>query len=80
MSVKWRGEDGKATHLLQARNDIKNLAPVASGVTFEFQGEADALDALLRELVMQDVRITEWRALSDDLEQIFLRSGAKELM
>ena len=35
---------------------------------------------VVKTLVMQGVRISEWRGVGDDLEQIFLQSGAKELM
>ena len=59
---------------------VKNLETAAQGATFEFDGDADALDGLLKTLVMEGVRVTEWRSGSDDLEQIFLQSGAKELM
>jgi hypothetical protein len=30
--------------------------------------------------VVEGVRVTEWRDNTDDLEQIFLQSGARELM
>jgi len=49
-------------------------------VLFDFLGGPDALDELLKTLVTQGVRICEWRGVGDDLEQIFLQSGAKELM
>jgi len=47
---------------------------------FDFDGETNELDELLKTLVTQGVRISEWRGAGDDLEQIFLQSGAKELM
>jgi len=34
----------------------------------------------LRQLIANGVRVTEWRSLDSDLEQIFLQSGAKGLM
>ncbi len=79
-SVKWRADDGAVLHLLQSAAGVQNLAMAADGATFDFAGEPDALDALLKQLVLGGVRVTEWRALGDDLEQIFLQSGAKELM
>lgn len=79
MSVKWRADGDKALEILKNTN-VKNLEIVGSGATFDFDGETNALDELLKTLVTQGVRISEWRGVSDDLEQIFLQSGAKELM
>jgi ABC-2 type transport system ATP-binding protein len=79
ISVKWRPGGDQAVQMLGAAG-VKNLEVQGSGATFDFDGDADALDEVLRTLVTQGVRVTEWRGLEDDLEQIFLRSGAKELM
>ena len=79
MSVKWRTDDGKALEILKAAN-IKNLEAGNLGATFNFDGDTNALDELVKTLVVQGVRISEWRGTGDDLEQIFLQSGAKELM
>jgi ABC-2 type transport system ATP-binding protein len=80
MSVKWRADDGKAEALLRSVPGVQAVEPAGQGATFNFDGNADALDELLKTLVMQGVRVTEWRGVGDDLEQIFLQSGAKELM
>jgi ABC-2 type transport system ATP-binding protein len=79
MSVKWRNTDDKARQILKGAR-VKNLETIAQGATFEFDGNAEALDGLLKILVVEGVRVTEWRGTGDDLEQIFLQSGAKELM
>jgi len=79
MSVKWRADGEKALEILKSAN-VKNLEATGNGATFDFDGETDALDKLLKTLVVQGVRISEWRGAGDDLEQIFLQSGAKELM
>jgi ABC-2 type transport system ATP-binding protein len=79
MSVKWRADGGQALEILQGAN-VKNLEAADRGATFDYDGTADALDELLKTLVTQGVRVCEWRGLGDDLEQIFLQSGAKELM
>jgi ABC-2 type transport system ATP-binding protein len=79
MSVKWRADDGKALDILKAAN-VNNLEATNLGATFDFGGDTNALDELLKTLVVQGVRISEWRGTGDDLEQIFLQSGAKELM
>jgi ABC-2 type transport system ATP-binding protein len=79
MSVKWRADGGKALEILKAAN-AKNFEAADLGATFDFEGNADALDELLKTLVVQGVRVCEWRGSGDDLEQIFLQSGAKELM
>ena len=79
MSLKWRADGNKALEILKSAN-VKNLETAGNGVTFDFDGETDALDELLKTLVTQGVRISEWRGAGDDLEQIFLQSGVKELM
>ena len=79
MSVKWRGDAAKALEILKSAN-LNHLETVGAGATFDFAGDTEALDELLKTLVMQGVRIAEWRGIGDDLEQIFLQSGAKELM
>jgi ABC-2 type transport system ATP-binding protein len=80
MSVKWRGDETTALQILNAHSAVKNLQTAGLGAAFDFEGELDALDELLKTLVVQGVRVCEWRAVGDDLEQIFLQSGAKELM
>jgi ABC-2 type transport system ATP-binding protein len=79
MSVKWRADGGKALEILKSAG-VKNLEASDLGATFDFDGNADALDELLKTLVLHGVRVCEWRGSGDDLEQIFLQSGAKELM
>jgi ABC-2 type transport system ATP-binding protein len=80
MSVKWRAEQNNALQILNANSAVNNLETIGLGAAFDFTGETDALDELLKTLVVQGVRVCEWRAVGDDLEQIFLQSGAKELM
>ena len=80
MSVKWRGDENPARPILTNHSAVKNLDCTGSGAAFDFEGEPAALDELLKTLVVQGVRVCEWRAVGDDLEQIFLQSGAKELM
>jgi ABC-2 type transport system ATP-binding protein len=79
MFLKWRNVDDQALPILKSAG-VKSLESAGQGATFEFDGDADALDGLLKTLVVAGVRVTEWRSSSDDLEQIFLQSGAKELM
>jgi ABC-2 type transport system ATP-binding protein len=79
MSVRWRADGDKALEIIRNAN-VKNLEVVGDGATFDFDGDTDALDGLLKALILQGVRISEWRGIGDDLEQIFLQSGAKELM
>jgi ABC-2 type transport system ATP-binding protein len=79
MSVKWRADGDKAVELLK-NSGAKNLETSAIGATFDFDGGTESLDELLKTLVTQGVRVAEWRGVGDDLEQIFLQSGAKELM
>jgi ABC-2 type transport system ATP-binding protein len=79
MSVKWRADGDKALEILKSAN-VKNLEATNLGATFDFDGDTNTLDELLKTLIVQGVRISEWRGTGDDLEQIFLQSGAKELM
>ncbi len=79
MSVKWRNNGDKAPGILRAAN-VNNLEVAGDGATFTFNRGADALDELLKTLVLEGVRISEWRPIGDELEQIFLQSGAKDLM
>jgi ABC-2 type transport system ATP-binding protein len=77
--LKWRNADDLGLQILK-REGVKNLEANARGASFEFEGNTDALDGLLKTLVVEGVRVTEWRDNTDDLEQIFLQSGARELM
>jgi ABC-2 type transport system ATP-binding protein len=79
MSVKWRADGDKALEIIRSAS-VKNLIAAGDGTTFDFDGSADALDEMLKKLVVNGIRISEWRPAGDDLEQIFLQSGAKELM
>ncbi len=79
MSVKWRAGADRAREILQ-HPQVTRLELTDTGAQFDFAGDPDALDELLKTLVTQNVRVSEWRPAGDDLEQIFLQSGAKELM
>jgi ABC-2 type transport system ATP-binding protein len=79
MSVKWRADGDTALEILKGAG-VKNLESSNLGATFDFAGNTNALDDLLKSLVTRGVRVAEWRGVGDDLEQIFLQSGAKELM
>ena len=79
MSVKWRADGDKAQEILRGAN-VKNLQATRDGATFDFDAGPDALDELLKTLIVRGIRVSEWRSVGDDLEQIFLQSGAKELM
>jgi ABC-2 type transport system ATP-binding protein len=79
ISLKWRADGEKALEILKAA-DVMNIEAQPSGATFQFKGGTEGLDELLKSLVLQGIRVSEWRGAGDDLEQIFLESGAKELM
>ena len=78
--LKWRAPDEPARQTLAATPGVTRVEPVNNGAAFAFTGSDDELDALLRQLLANGVRVTEWRSVDGDLEQIFLQSGAKELM
>jgi ABC-2 type transport system ATP-binding protein len=80
MSVKWRAQEERGLRILRTTAGVKNIVPAGRGATFDFEGDADALHELLRVLISEEVHVTEWRSLEDELEQIFLSSGAKALM
>jgi ABC-2 type transport system ATP-binding protein len=79
MSVKWRLPGENALTLLTGSTCVKNLVEAGPGATFDFDGATDALDDMLKTLIGQGVRVTEWRGAGDDLEQIFLQSGARDV-
>jgi len=64
MSVKWRADGGKALEILKVAN-VKNLNAADLGATFDFDANTDALDALLKTLVVQGVRVCECRGSGD---------------
>jgi len=80
MLVKWREQGTSAADLLGRTPAVTDVEAAAQGTLFDFTGNDDAVDELLRSLLQQGVRVTEWRCVGDDLEQILLNSGAKELM
>ena len=71
MLVKWRPEEPKAMQLLKNTRGLRNLAETGQGARFDFDGEAEALHELLRLLITQEVHVTEWRSLDDELEHDF---------
>ncbi len=77
ISVRWCAHSEKAMALLAASPGVKNILQAESGATFAFELGEDALHELLRLLILQEVHVTEWRGLQDNLEQMLLRSGAE---
>jgi ABC-2 type transport system ATP-binding protein len=80
VSLKWRSDGEHAMAILQGNPSVRQITPIAEGAVLDFEGSTDALDELLATLVEQKVRIAEWRSADDDLEAIFLETGAKDLM
>lgn len=81
MLVKWRTEGPSGLDALSRTTGVTNVETLPHGALFDFSGgDEQQHDELLRSLIQQGVRITEWRAVGDDLEQIYLNSGAKTLM
>ena len=80
MYVQWRTASARAMDILREAPGVENLDLTTLSAKFYFRGEDGALDALLARMIREDVRITEWVCLSDNLEQIFIESGAKDVM
>jgi ABC-2 type transport system ATP-binding protein len=80
IAVKWRHETTLAEQVLRGSAFITGLEVEGRGARFDFAGDDEALDALLAELVRSEVRITQWRCLDENIEQILLQSGAREVM
>ncbi|MFO1475988.1 MAG: ABC transporter ATP-binding protein [Verrucomicrobiota bacterium] len=66
LSVRWRGAASHAMEVLNSCGNITSLAPSDSGAQFEFEGDAESLHELLRQLIMRDIHVTEWRSLEDE--------------
>ena len=77
--VCWRHEHEQALEILKNTPGVEQLTHKDLGAAFSFTGMGEALDGLLKDLVLAGVPVTEWRAAGDDLETIFFASGAKEL-
>jgi ABC-2 type transport system ATP-binding protein len=63
MSVKWRADGSRATHILNTMPGVMDLIQTGHGATFDFAGDAATADELLRQLILQEVHVTEWRSL-----------------
>lgn len=80
MVARWRQDTPIPEQVLRAGAGVSGLELQDHTARFQFTGEDETLDGLLAQLVQSDVRITEWRCLDENLENILLESGAKELM
>jgi ABC-2 type transport system ATP-binding protein len=77
-AVQWHGAADLPLRILGAAAGVANVVAEGSGATFDFAGTPEALADLLRALVTAGVPVAEWRSAGDDLEQIFLQSGARQ--
>jgi ABC-2 type transport system ATP-binding protein len=77
MRLRWRTPHDAVARLLGAAHGIADLNLQALQAEFQFEGDESGLDALLQALVAAGVRVSEWRTLDDNLEQIFIQSGAR---
>ncbi len=77
-AVQWHGEAAKPVQTLGGAAGVANLVVEGTGATFDFAGPPEALADLLRTLVTEGVPVAEWRSDGDELEQIFLQSGARQ--
>ena len=79
-SLKWRSTGKDPRSLLEGDKRVASLELTSGSATFDFTESPDQLDELLKALVLADVRVSEWRSLSGDLEHVFFASGVKEVM
>jgi len=80
MLLSWRTSDHDVESLLKNLAGVSNLRIEAHRASFDFAGDDEALDQILPSLVRAGVRVTEWRERVQNLEQIFLESGARSVM
>jgi ABC-2 type transport system ATP-binding protein len=79
MSVSWRANGARAAHILNTLPGVMDLIQAGQGATFHFEGDADAADNLLRQLILQEVHVTEWRSLEGGGEPVCPRPGSEDL-
>jgi ABC-2 type transport system ATP-binding protein len=70
MSVKWRDDETRAAQILSGLPGVMDLVWAGHGATFGLEGDADAAHELLRQLILQEVHVTEWRSLDGDPDRI----------
>jgi len=79
MRLRWRAAGAHPRGVLEGHAGVSAVDADADRVEFDFAGGEDGLDALLAALVGAGVRVAEWRPMRDDLEEILLQSGAREV-
>jgi ABC-2 type transport system ATP-binding protein len=77
MRLRWRRHHEAVEALLNENEMVHQLSLKKLQAEFQFRGDDNALDDLLTHLIQSGVRVCEWRILDDNLEQIFLHSGAR---
>jgi len=77
--LKWRNPKDQVEKVLNSISGLKFLESAPYGAKIVYQGNHDQLDTILKVLVKNDIRLTEWRIASADLEQIYIDTDVKEV-
>ena len=77
--LAWREAGPSPIEALTAHPKAKITERRPGFAEFDFGGGPEALDALLAGLVTSGVRVTEWRNVTQDLEHVFMKLGAREV-
>jgi ABC-2 type transport system ATP-binding protein len=79
ITVEVLGDDARFHELVSADPRAGAIEPRDRGYEFRFQGDAEAASDLLAALVRGGVRVASFAPRRDNLEELFLKVGAKEL-
>ncbi len=77
--VEPLGDDAACANLLEADPRVSSLRREGAALVFGFDGGAEELSDLLRNLVTAGVRVASFGRRKEDLEDVFLKVGAKEV-
>jgi ABC-2 type transport system ATP-binding protein len=77
--VESLGDDAACANLLEADPRVSSLRREGASLVFGFDGGPEELSDLLRDLVRAGVRVASFGRRKEDLEDVFLKVGAKEV-
>ena len=77
--ARMDGDGARLEDLLRAESHVIGIEPRDGAVVFDWTGSDAEVAELLRRLVNNGVAIIEFRPQDVDMEEIFMRTGVKEL-